>query len=167
MLSNDEVNPLVADPANATNNCRAKSTMWERGRLWAEFSSEVYKQRVEAGNRGYRTMPLGGIWSTTPFTHNQGIGVNARASASPAERMFAYWASMNELLSAEREPKINRIPVALGPFPAGTPTTLVFSRDPTSGAVLCDDIVENRGHHYGANLDGFSKFALIHWLQYQ
>ena len=167
VLSNDEVNALTADPANTTNTCRSKSTMWERGRLWAQFSSEEYKQRVEAGNRGYRTMPLGGIWSTAPFTHNQGIGIYARAGAPVIERSLAYWASMNELLKPARDPKINRIPVALGPFPAGTPTTLVFSRDPVSGAVLCDDVVENHGHHYGSQLDAFSKFVLTYWLQYQ
>jgi mono/diheme cytochrome c family protein len=167
VLSNDEVNALVADPANTTNSCRAKSTMWERNRLWAEFSSEEYKLRVEAGNRGYRTMPLGGIWSTAPFTHNQGIGYYAPPTASPIERALYFWASMDELLKPAREPKINRIPVALGPFPAGTPTTLVFSRDPSTGAVLCDDVVENHGHHYGSQLDAFSKVALIYWLQYQ
>jgi hypothetical protein len=74
---------------------------------------------------------------------------------------------MDELLKPAREPKINRIPVALGPFPAGTPTTLVFSRDPATGAVLCDDVVENHGHHYGSELDAFQKFLLIYWLQYQ
>jgi hypothetical protein len=36
-----------------------------------------------------------------------------------------------------------------------------------TGAVLCDDTVENRGHYYGADLDEFSKTALIYWLQYQ
>jgi cytochrome c5 len=167
VLSNDEVNPLIADPANATNACRAKTTMWERGALWAEFSSELYKQRVEAGDRGYRTMPLGGIWATTPFTHNQAIGEYAPATARPLERSVAYWRSMIELLSADRAPKINRIPVAIGPFPAGTPTTLVFSRDPATGAVLCDDVVENHGHYYGSELGPLAKAALIYWLQYQ
>ncbi len=167
VLTNDEVNPMVDDPANATNACRAKSTMWERGQLWAEFSSETYKQRVEAGDRGYRTMPLGGIWATAPFTHNQSIGTWAPATATPAERADVFRASMQELLTANRTPKIHRIPVALGPFPAGTPTTLVFSRDPATGAVLCDDIVENHGHTYGADLDAADKDALIYWLQYQ
>ena len=167
VLSDDEVVPLVADPVNATNSCRAKSTMWERGKLWAQFSSELYKQRVEAGNRGYRNMPLSGIWATAPFTHNQSIGAWAAADASPADRAAAYRASMLELLSSSRTPKVNRIPVALGPFPAGTPTTLVFSRDPATGQLLCDDVVENRGHYYGADLDDDAKDALIYWLQYQ
>jgi cytochrome c5 len=167
VLSNDEVIALTADPANTTNACRSKSTMWERGKLWAEFSSEVYKQRVEAGNRGYRNMPLGGIWSTSPFLHNQSIGGWAPASANVYDRAEVYWDSMWELLKPSRTPKINTIPVALGPFPAGTPTTLVFSRDPATGAVLCDDVVENRGHYYGSGLDDFSKVALIYWLQYQ
>jgi hypothetical protein len=99
--------------------------------------------------------------------HNQSIGSWAAASASPLDRAQAYWSSMSELLSASRTPKINTIPVALGPFPAGTPTTIVFSRDPVTGQVLCDDVVENRGHYYGSDLDAFSKLALIYWLQYQ
>jgi hypothetical protein len=167
VLSDDEVQPLVADPANATNACRARSSMWEEGKLWAEFSSDVYKDRVVAGDRGYRTMPLGGIWATAPFTHNQSIGGWAPATASPYERAEAYWDAMLELMQPSRPEKINRIPVAIGPFPAGTPATLVFSRDPATGAVLCDDVVENRGHYYGANLDIISKVALIYWLQYQ
>jgi len=167
VMSNDEVNPLVADPANATNACRAKTTMWETGKLWANFSSQVYKDRVAAGNRGYRTMPLGGIWATAPFLHNQSIGGWAPASADPEERAVYYWDAMWELLKPSRTPVINRIPVALGPFPAGYPTTLVFSRDPTTGEVLCDDVVENRGHYYGSGLDDFSKVALIYWLQYR
>lgn len=74
---------------------------------------------------------------------------------------------MWELLSANRVPKVNRIPVPVGPFPAGTPTTIVFSRDPLTGQVLCDDVVENRGHYYGSQLSTFEKTALIYWLQYQ
>jgi mono/diheme cytochrome c family protein len=167
VLSDDEVNPIVDDPVNATNTCRAKTTMWETGKLWAQFSSQLYKDRIAAGDRGYRSMPLAGIWATAPFTHNQSIGVWAPATASPSERAEAYWASMLELLEPSRTPKINTIPVALGPFPAGTPTTLVFSRDPATGAVLCDDVVENRGHYYGSSLDPLSKLALIYWLQFQ
>ena len=167
VLSDDEVVSPITDAANTTNTCRAKSTMWERGRLWANFSSELYKQRIEAGDRGYRNMPLAGIWSTSPFTHNQSIGVWAPADASPADRAAAFRTSMLELMSASRAPKINRIPFAVGPFPAGYPTTLLFSRDPATGQVLCDDVVENRGHHYGADLDAGTKEALIYYLQYQ
>lgn len=167
VLSNDEVNPIVLDTVNATNTCRAKSTMWERGRLWAQFSSEVYKQRVEAGNRGYRSMPLAGIWATAPFTHNQSIGSYAAADATPAQRAAVFRSSMLELLQPSRTPKINVLPIALGPFPVGTPTTPIFSRDPVTGQVLCDDVVENRGHYYGSSLSSADKDALIYWLQYQ
>ena len=168
VLSNDEVNPLVSTGANATNACRTLSTNWERGKLWAEFSSEVYKQRVEAGNRGYRTMPLSGIWATAPFLHNQAIGPRPPADAAPWERAGAYWEAMWELLSADRDPVVHRIPIALGPFPAGTPTRYVFSSpDPATGAAKCMDFVENRGHYYGSDLPPFVKVALIHWLQYQ
>jgi hypothetical protein len=167
VLSDDEVVSPITDEANTTNTCRARTTMWERGQLWAEFSSELYKERIEAGDRGYRNMPLAGIWSTAPFMHNQSIGGYAPADASPAERAAVFRTSMLELMKASRTPKINRIPFAVGPFPAGYPTTLMFSRHPTTGEVLCDDVVENRGHHYGSDLDAATKEALIYYLQYQ
>jgi len=166
-LTNDEVNPLVADPANATNACRSLSTNWQPGKIWAQFSSQIYKDRVAAGNRGYRTMPLVGIWATEPFMHNQSIGTWAPADASPAERATYFWQSMWELLSSSRTPKINVLPVAVGPFPAGTPLQYVFSRDPATGQVLCTDVVENGGHYYGADLSVWEKLSLIYWLQYQ
>jgi hypothetical protein len=167
ILSNDEVNPLTADPTNTTNKCRSLSPNWEAGRIWSEFSSQVYKDRVAAGNRGYRTMPLAGVWSTAPFLHNQSVGAWAPADASVKERGRIYEQSMYELLSRERAPKINVTPVAIGSFPAGTPLTMIFSRDPSTGAVLCDDAVENRGHHYGSELSDYEKKTLIHWLKYQ
>jgi hypothetical protein len=167
VLSNDKVNPLVKDPLNVTNNCRAKSTNWEEGHVWAQFSSQVYKNRVASGNRGYRTMPLAGIWATSPFLHNQSIGPWAAADAKPSVRAKAYEEAMWELLSAERDPLVYRTPIAVGPFPAGTPLTMIFSRDPASGAVLCDDAVENRGHYFGSDLKDRDKRDLILWLKYQ
>jgi hypothetical protein len=161
VYSDDEVNPL---DAQATNSCRARTTNWDRGKLWAAFSSEVYKNR---GYKGYRTMPLTGIWATAPFMHNQSIGPWADAEASPQERVASYEAAMAELLSDTRTPKIFTLPMAVGPFPMGTPLTLVFSRDPATGQVLCDDAVENRGHTFGADLPGFWKDALIYWLRFQ
>lgn len=167
ILSNDEVNPLVADAFNSTNKCRTLSTNWEAGHIWSQFSSNVYKARVQAGNRGYRTMPLVGIWATAPFLHTQSIGDWAPATASMKERGKSYERAMWELLSDKRTPKINVTPIAVGPFPAGTPLTMIFSRDPGTGAVLCDDVVENRGHYYGSSLDNRQKKALIHWLKFQ
>jgi mono/diheme cytochrome c family protein len=165
VLSDDEVIALTADPANTTNTCRSLTNMWERGKLWAQFSSEVYKQRVEAGQRGYRNMPLAGIWSTAPFTHNQSIGVWAPASATPEQRAAAYRTSMLELMQPSRTPKVNIVPPGFGPI-SGLPVTAVFSRD-AAGNVLCTDYVENRGHYYGSNLSASDKDSLIYWLQYQ
>lgn len=167
ILSDDEVNPLVADPYNATNACRALTTNWETGRIWSQFSSDVYKSRVQAGQRGYRNMPLVGIWSTAPFLHNQSIGDWAPATASAKERAESYEKAMWELLSDKRNPKTNVTPIAVGPFPVGTPLTLIFSRDPSTGTVLCSDAVENRGHYFGSTLSDREKRALIHWLKYQ
>ncbi len=161
VYSNDEINPM---DAQSTNTCRARSTNWDTGKLWAAFSSDVFKAR---GFKGYRTMPLTGVWSTTPFLHNQSVGPWATAGASPSERAVAYEAAMNELMSTTRVPKVHTLPIALGPFPAGTPLTYVFSRDPATGALLCDDAVENRGHTYGAELSPAAKAALTYWLKYQ
>lgn len=167
VLSNDEVIPLKADPANTTNACRSLANNWETGQLWSQFSSQLYKDRVTAGDRGYRVMPLAGIWSTAPFLHNQAIGYAPSPTASVEERGKAFEVSMLELLSKDRTPKINVTPMAVGPYPAGTPLAYIFNRDAATGVVRCDDIVENRGHHYGADLSAVDKRNLIHWLKYQ
>ncbi|ADE13407.1 conserved hypothetical protein [Nitrosococcus halophilus Nc 4] len=167
VLSNDEVNPLIQAPENATNACRALTSQWEADHLWAAFSSQVYKDRAAAGLKGYRTMPLAGIWATAPFLHNQSVGPYPEANTSPEERAEIYEVAMRELLSPFRVPQINMLPVSIGPFPAGTPLTYVFSRDPETNELLCDDIIENRGHYYGSELPEEDKEALIFWLKRQ
>jgi mono/diheme cytochrome c family protein len=167
VLSNDEVNAIAADPLNATNVCRTLGSNWETGKLWAEFSSQLYKDRTAAGGRGYRSMPLAGIWATSPLLHNQSIGRAPPADAAPWERAAYYWEAMWELLSAERAPVVHRSPVQVGPFPPGTPLRIIFSTDPATGQVLCNDVVENKGHYYGAHLSDLEKVALIYWLKYQ
>lgn len=179
-LSNDEVNAIGPDDPSSpytlgsnpqsTNTCRIRTSNWEEGKIWAEFSSPVYKDRVEAGGRGHRTMPLVGIWSTSPFMHNNSIGVVAPADATPDERVAAFEASMQELLSTDRVPQIDQLPPsvtsALG-LPPGSPADLIFSRDQATGEILCLDPVENRGHYFGADLSDQDKAALIEWLKFQ
>ena len=166
LLSNDEVNAITADAANATNACRALTTNWDAGRLWAEFSSAGYKARAATATKGYRTAPLAGIWTSSRLLHNESIGLGTAATALTSDRIAAFEQAMQELLSASRTPIVKRTPLALGPFPAGTPLTLVFSRDPV-GALLCSDVVENGGHFYGANLAAADKAALIEFLKFQ
>lgn len=161
ILSNDEINPLVVDPVNAPNHCRVLTSNWEEGRLWAAFFSQIYKQRVAAHQKGYRTVPLTGIWATAPFLHNQS-GPTAPPTASPEERAQAYASAMRELLSTFRTPKISVLPSPFSGFPAGTPLTYVFSREPRTGAILCTDGVENHGHYHGADLPEKDKDALIY-----
>lgn len=171
VLSNDEINPLVDDPENATNTCRVLSSNWEEGKIWAEFSSPLYKERTEAGYRGYRTMPLAGIWATAPFLHNNSIGTLAPATATPQERAVAFEESMMELLSSQRTPKINVTPMDIT-LPdgtilhAGTPLHYLFSRA-ADGSLLCDDFLENRGHYFGSELSKRKKAALIEYLKFQ
>lgn len=161
VLSNDEVNPLGPQ---ATNACRAVTTNWDAGSIWANFSSDLYKGR---GFKGYRTMPLAGIWATPPFLHNQSIGGYPAADADLPARAAVFADAMRELLSDDRVPRVNVLPVPLGPFPAGTPLAFVFSRDPATGAVLCSDTVENRGHTFGSELPDAEKEALIYFLLHQ
>ncbi len=167
VLSDDEMNSLQELGSNATNACRALTTNWDSGKIWAEFASDVTHQRAIQGKKGYRNMPLGGIWSTAPFMHNQSIGEWAPPTASPWQRVAAFEASMQELLSANRTPKINTIPFDVPGAPAGTPLALVVNRDPVSGALLCGDYVENRGHYYGSQLSAADKDALIYYLRFQ
>lgn len=167
VLSDDEMNSLQDLGADAPNACRALSTNWDAGKIWGNFTSAVTHARAVDGTKGYRNMPLGGIWSTSPFLHNQSIGVWAPPDASPTARVAAYEASMRELLRTDRVPVVNRIPFAIGPFPAGTPLGAVVNRDPATGALLCDDYVENRGHYFGADLADADKDALIYYLRFQ
>jgi hypothetical protein len=167
VLSNDEMNSLASLGPNATNACRALSTNWDSGKIWGNFASDVTHQRAVDGTKGYRNMPLGGIWTTSPFLHNQSIGYAADADASLAERVQAFEDSMHELLSTARAPKVHTIPFPIGPFPAGTPLALVVNRNPATGQLLCGDYVENRGHYFGAGLSAADKDALIYFLRFQ
>lgn len=173
VLSNAEITLFVEpahpdyDPENVTNACRALTAQWQEGHLWEAFSSWAYKARAATGGKGYRTMQLAGAWATPPFLHNQSVGPTPPADARPDERAQAYEAAMRMLLSSSRPPQVNALPVAVGPFPAGTPLTLVFSRDPATNQPLCEDAVENRGHHYGAELPDEDKEALIQWLKWR
>jgi hypothetical protein len=166
ILSDDEITILATDEVQAPHNCRALLTNGLEGKIWAEFTSPVYKQRRAEGLHGFRTIPLVGVWSTAPFFHNQSIGRVADATDGYAGRRAAYEDSMDELLSATRPPKVNVLPVALGPFPAGTPLELVFSRD-AAGTLLCSDYVQNKGHYFGTSLSAAEKDAIKHYVLFQ
>lgn len=160
VLSDDAVIPLAEI---GTNDCRARTTNWDAGHIWEDFSSGVYKGR---GFKGYRNMPLTGVWATPPFLHNQSVGFLAPPDASLEERVAVYRASIHELLRDDRPPLVRTLPVAVGPFPAGTPLGLVFNRDPATGALRCG-VVENAGHVFGAGLSDADKDALGYWLLFQ
>lgn len=169
VLSDDEITLFFNDP-NVTNTCRARTTNWEEGAIWGQFSSDEYRARAALGDKGYRTMPLAGIWSTSPFTHSNNIGEVAAATATPAERGVAFRNSMHELMSY-RDLYMNVLedplytvdedgnPVLLAP--AGTPHHYVYS------AGKCVDLYENRGHYFGAELPNWQKDALIYYLRHQ
>jgi hypothetical protein len=50
-------------------------------------------------------------------------------------------------------------------LPAGTPIAQFANVDPNSGTNLCPDLVENQGHHFGAELSEEDKYALREFLK--
>jgi len=160
ILTDDEISILASDPVQAPHNCRALLTNGLEGKIWAEFTSDVYKQRRADGLHGYRSMPLVGVWATAPFFHNQSIGRAAAATDGFAGRKAAYEDSMDELLSGptQRVPKINFVP--------GTSIPVDLAVNCASGTCTCTDFVQNKGHYYGTTLSASDKEALKHYLLY-
>lgn len=183
VLSNDEITLLVRDwrpnfltgdlhqTSNTTNTCRALGTNWDAGRIWADFGSDEFKARAAAGLKGYRTMPLTGIWATAPFMHNQSIGTWAPANASLTQRRANYENSMRELLNPARAANPVFRGFSLQPETFGTPFLLTpQGKLPIKVALSqgrCMDGVENRGHYYGTQLSDSAKEDLIYWLLFQ
>ena len=95
VLSDDLIHP-AADIG--TNSCRSKTTNWEGGHIWAEFSSDQYKQRPTGGPGYYRDVPLIGVWATAPFFHNNRLGIYNQ-DPSVQGRVDAYEEAMGELLN--------------------------------------------------------------------
>ena len=82
-------NPTLGEPPGdvGTNECRANTTNWDTGRIWAEFSSDELKAR----GPGYtRDVPLYGIWrrrrSSTTTASDRTRATRASPDASPRSR---------------------------------------------------------------------------------
>jgi hypothetical protein len=173
VLSDDLIHP-AGDIG--TNSCRSKTTNWTAGHIWAQFSSDQYKQRPTGGPGFYRDIPLLGAWATAPFFHNNRLGIYNQ-DPSVAGRVAAYEEAMYELLnplardylgSIQRTTDWIQVPTPIGnvTLPAGTPVALFANLDPTNPLNnLCPDLVENQGHTFGWWLSPDDKYALTEWLK--
>lgn len=173
VLSDDEIHPMGEI---GTNSCRARTTNWAAGRIWANFSSDQYKQRPTGGPGFYRDVPLLSVWATAPFLHNNRLGVY-NGDPTVAGRIAAYEDAMDKLLnpwnrdllgSIQRTSDSIQIPTPVGPvtLPAGTPVALFANLNPANPLDnLCPDLVENQGHYYGWALSAKDKRALTEYLK--
>ena len=169
ILSDDLIHPM-ADIG--TNSCRARTTNWTAGHIWAQFSSDQYKARPTGGPGFYRDMPLTAVWATAPFFHNNRLG-SYNGDPSIEGRLAAYYDAMDQLLNPWKRNLLGSIQVTsdwiqLGALqlPAGTPVALFANADPANPLNnRCPDLVENQGHYYGALLSDHDKQALIEFLK--
>ena len=173
VYSNDLVQP-AADIG--TNSCRARTTNWQAGHIWAAFSSDQYKARPTGGPGFYRNVPLLGIWATAPFFHNNRLGPYT-ADATVAGRVAAFEAAADLLLNPWKRDFVGSIqrttdwiafPSSSGSLilPAGTPIGWFAHRNPRNPLEnLCPDLIENQGHYFGWYLSDREKRALIEFLK--
>lgn len=172
VLSDDLIHPFAEI---GTNSCRARTTNWMGGHIWAVFSSDQYKERPTGGPGFYRDMPLAGIWATAPFFHNNRLGQSI-GDPSVAGRITAYEDAMDLLLNPDKRDEPGSIlrttdqvqlptPSGVVTLPAGTPIAQFASLDPSTGKNLCPDLSENQGHYFGTELSDEDKYALIEFLK--
>lgn len=173
VLSDDEINPALVI---GTNSCRSKTTNWKAGQIWANFSSDQYKQRPGGGPGFYRNVPLLGIWATAPFFHNNRLGTY-NGNPSVAGRLAAYEDAMDQLLNPWKRDFLGSIqktsvaitiptPAGAVTLPAGTPVAAFANLNPANPLDnLCPDYLENQGHYYGVLLSNNDKKALTEYLK--
>jgi hypothetical protein len=171
--SDDLIHPM-ADIG--TNSCRARTTNWAGGHIWANFSSDQYKGRPTHGPGYYRDMPLLSVWATAPFLHNNRLGT-FNGDPSVAGRIAAYEDAMDQLLnpwkrdllgSIQKTSDSIQVPTPFGniTLPTGTPVALFANLNPTNLLDnLCPDLIENQGHYYGWQLSARDKQALTEYLK--
>ncbi len=168
ILSDDLIHPMGEI---GTNSCRARSTNWTAGHIWAQFSSDQYKARPTGGPGFYRDVPLTAVWATAPFFHNNRLG-KYNGDPSINGRLAAYYDAMDQLLNPWKRNLLGSIQLTsdwiqtpIGQLPAGTPVALFANLNLQTGQNLCPDLVENQGHYYGALLSDLDKKALIEFLK--
>jgi hypothetical protein len=163
--------PVSGEPAGSigTQKCRALSTNWQGGRIWATFSSDQVKAR---GTGFYRNIPLLGAWATAPFLHNNRLGLY-NGDPSVAGRVAAFEDAFRLLLNPTQRDfpgSIQRTsaPVTLpsgAVLPAGTPVNAFANVNPATGVNACAEVVENGGHYFGASLSAADKLDLREFVK--
>ena len=125
-FSDDRRYPITKIQSNAS---RALGTNAKRGHIWANFSSETYKElpsvgdidvwnpytgqtqkfTVEGGGPGYiRTASLISVWSSAPLLHNNALGKFTGDPSVPG-RMEAFNDAITKLLWPEKRLGTNSI----------------------------------------------------------
>lgn len=157
----------TSDPATTgvdANDCRALTTNWDTGKIWADFSSTELKAR---GFKGYRVLPLNGMWATAPYLHHNGVGQIDLQHLNWWQENQDFEASAWQLLTPpalrtgtryKLSPLPNTNPAI--PFPT-VPTNLLNA---ASGGRACD-VDELKGHSWGTDLPEAKKKALIEYLR--
>ena len=129
-----------------TNACRALATNATAGHIWANFSSETYKQlprvdaidvfdptnpmqpyrfKMPAGGTGYYRPPsLISLWTSAPFLHNNAVGV-FNGDPSVAGRLRAFDDAIEKLLWPEKRAGTASIWVTTRPTSIEIPAALV------------------------------------------
>jgi hypothetical protein len=132
-----------------TNACRALATNATEGHIWANFSSETYKQlrpvgsidvfdptnptqpyrlNVPAGGAGYYRPPsLISLWTSAPFLHNNAVGVFT-GDPSVAGRLRAFDDAIEKLLWPDKRAGTASIWVTTRPSFIEIPASLVPRR---------------------------------------
>ncbi|MBV9265070.1 MAG: hypothetical protein JO061_02765 [Acidobacteriaceae bacterium] len=173
VYSDDEIH---AASSIGTNSCRALTTNWTAGHIWAPFSSDQYKGRVTGGPGFYRDVPLLGIWATAPFFHNNRLG-QFNGDPSVAGRIAAFENAFDQLVNPWKRNLLGSIqvttasvqvpsPIGNITLPAGFPVALFSNLDPQNPLHnLCPDLIENGGHTFGSELSSEDKNALREFLK--
>jgi len=171
-------NPFIGEPANSvgTNACRARTTNWMAGHIWAAFSSDQYKGRPTGGPGFYRDVPLLAIWATAPFMHNNRMGTYT-GDFTVAGRVAAFEDAFDQLMnpwrrdflgSIQRITDFTVIPTPFGnvTLPPGVPVVAFSNLDPQNPFNnLCPEFVENGGHYFGVALPEADKYWLREYLK--
>lgn len=147
------------------------------------------QEEIDGGRGYYRNVSLLSIWAHAPFLHNNTLGPlhrmpDGRIDYSVAGRIRMFEDAMEQLLMSDdinrqphREPKITRVPVdtklpmKVGgtpfiPIEAGTPIVEILSIDPHAPTFMtCSDLVENKGHQFGIDLEPEDKSALVEFMK--
>lgn len=171
--SDDEIHPA---PYIGTNSCRALTTNWTEGHIWAEFSSDQYKARPTGGPGFYRDVPLLSIWATAPFLHNNRLG-EFTGDPTVAGRVAAFENAFDLLMNPWKRDFLGsvqvttasielQLPTGTVTLPPGFPVALFSNLDPANPLHnLCPDLIENEGHTFGAELCPEDKYALREFLK--